>query len=85
MDSAGDYFTDSCLGPGSSSDIQRRNSQGVAVTHRVPPLIEEYNKYISGVDVVDQIKKDVGVDTLHATKKYTVRMFEVLWSMVLSQ
>ena len=40
---------------------------------------------MGGVDVFDQIRKDFGVYTLHATLKYTVRMFEVLWSMILSQ
>ena len=40
---------------------------------------------MGGVDVYDQVRKKNGNDTQHATMKYTVRMFEVLWYMCLSQ
>jgi hypothetical protein len=48
-------------------------------------MVFEYNTFMGGVDVFDQIRKKNGNDTQHPTKKYTVRMFEVLWSMCLSQ
>ena len=37
------------------------------------------------VDIFDQIRKMFGVDLTNATKKWTVRIFEILWSMVLAQ
>ena len=40
---------------------------------------------MGGLDVFDQVRKKNMNDTQHATMKYTVRMFEVVWSMCLSQ
>lgn len=37
------------------------------------------------MDVFDQIRKAFGVDLQNATRKYTVRMFKILWSMCLAQ
>jgi hypothetical protein len=85
MDSCGVYFIDSSHGPGDSQQIFRKNPQGLPVPHQVPAMISEYNKFMGGVDVFDQVRKRNGNDTQHATKKYTVRMLEVLWSMCLSQ
>ena len=44
-----------------------------------------YNMYRHAVDVFDQIRKAFGVDLQTATRKYTVRMFKILWSMCLAQ
>jgi hypothetical protein len=85
MDSSAVYFIDSCLGPGYSKEIFRRNPQGEPIGYQVPEMVFEYNTFMGGVDVFDQIRKKNGNDTQHPTKKYTVRMFEVLWSMCLSQ
>ena len=85
MDSTAVYFIDSCLGPGFAAQILRRNSQGVPIPYQVPSMIAEYNKFTGGVDVFDQIRKGFGVDTLHATKKWTVRMLEILFSVIMSQ
>jgi hypothetical protein len=85
MDSSAVFLIDSCLGPGYSKQIFRRNSQGEPVGYQVPEMIVDYNCFMGGVDVFDQIRKIFGIDTEHATKKYTVRMFEVLWSMILAQ
>ena len=48
-------------------------------------MIGEYNKFIGGSDVFDEVRKKTEYDVQHMTKRYTVRMFEVLWSMCLSQ
>ncbi len=48
-------------------------------------LISLYNKYMHGVDVFDQIRKLFGIDLAHPTKKYTVRVFEILYLMILGQ
>jgi hypothetical protein len=85
MDSAGVYFIDPMYGPGEQSEISRKNSTGVRVPFRVPKLISMYNKYMHGVDVFDQIRKLFGADLVHPTKKYTVRVFEVLYSMIMGQ
>ena len=37
------------------------------------------------VDVFDQIRKYFGIDLTHRTMKYTIRLFEILWSMILAQ
>ena len=52
---------------------------------QVPSMIAEYNKFMGGVDAFDQIRKGFGVDTLHATKKWTLRMLEKLFFMIMSQ
>ena len=85
MDSSAVYFIDSCLGPGWDAQILRRNPQGVPMPFKVPSMITEYNKFMGGVDVFDQIRKGFSVDTLHATKKWTLRMLEILFSMIMSQ
>ena len=85
MDSAGVYFVDSCLGAGNRGRISRKNSDGVSINYDVPEAIAAYNKNMGGVDVFDQIRKDMGVDTRHGTIKWTARMFEGLWSMILTQ
>jgi hypothetical protein len=85
MDSCGVYFIDSSHGPGNIQDIFRKNSQGQPIPYRVPAMIGDYNSFMGGVDVFDQVQKKNGNGVQHATKKYTVRMFEVLWSMCLSQ
>jgi len=85
IDSAAVYFIDCALGPGEFNNIHRRNHLGDPVPYPVPQMIVEYNKFMGGVDVFDQVRKCFGVDTLHATSKYTLRMFEVLWSMAVSQ
>ena len=79
MDLSAVYFIDSCLGPGWDAQILRRNSQGVPMPFQVPSMIAEYNKFMGGVDVFDQIGKGFGVDTLHATKKWTFRMLKILF------
>ena len=38
-----------------------------------------------GVDVWDQIRKDFGIDLAHRTAKWTVRIFEICWSMLMTQ
>jgi hypothetical protein len=85
MDSCGVYFIDSSHGPGNTQEIFRKDRQGNPIPYQVPAMIGEYNKFMGGVDVFDQVRKKNGNDVQHATKKYTVRMFEVLWSMCLSQ
>lgn len=51
----------------------------------MPMFIKFYNMYMHAVDVVDQLRKFFGVDMQNATRKYTVRVFEILWSMILTQ
>lgn len=85
MDSCGVYFIDSSHGPGTTQNIFRKNPQGIRIPYQVPAMIGEYNSFMGGVDIFDQVRKKNGNDVQHSTKKYTVRMFEVLWSMILSQ
>ncbi len=85
MDSAGAYFIDPIYGPGERSEIYRKNSTGERIAFKVPKLISMYNKCMHGVDVFDQIRKLFGVDLAHPTKKFTVRVFEILYSMILGQ
>lgn len=85
MDSAGVYFIDPVAGPGVVQSITRRNAIGTPIEYRVPAMIAMYNQYMHGVDVFDQVRKMFGCDLTHATKKYTVRVFEILFSMILGQ
>jgi hypothetical protein len=85
MDSSLVYFIDPMYGPGEVADITRKDSTGERITYQVPRLISDYNRYMHGVDVFDQIRKLFGCDLVHATKKYTVRVFEILFSMVMGQ
>jgi hypothetical protein len=85
MDSAGVYFIDPMTGPGRVKTIYRKNAQGIPVPYQVPEFIGLYNDYMHGVDVFDQVRKMFGCDLTHATKKYTVRVFEILFSMILAQ
>ena len=72
-------------GPGQTAQITWRNSQGVVGFFLVPLFIVWYNMFMHAVDVFDQIRKLFGVDLTHATKEWTVRVFEILFSMVLAQ
>ena len=36
-------------------------------------------------DVWDQIRKDLGIEVAHRTGKWTVRMLEICWSMIMAQ
>ena len=85
MDSCGVYFIDSSHGPGNSQEIFRKNPQGQPIPFQVPAMIGEYNKFMGGVDVFDQVRKKNGNDVQHATLKYTVRYNEILWSMCETQ
>lgn len=85
MDSAGVYFIDPAIGPGHAENITRKNVVGTRITFRVPSMIAMYNRYKHGVDVFDQIRKGFGCDLDHPTRKYTVRVFEILFSMILAQ
>ncbi len=84
MDSSLVYFIDPIFGPGRTANITRR--QGADhVVFLVPFFIVIYNMYMHAVDVFDQIRKYFGIDLSNATKKYTVRIFEILFSMCLAQ
>jgi hypothetical protein len=85
MDSSAVFFIDPMYGPGFDDSISRKSASGDRLYFRVPKLISAYNKYIHGVNVFDQIRKLFGVDPAHASKKYSVRVFEILFSMVLGQ
>ena len=85
MDSSAVYFIDPMFGPGHRAEVSRRSSTGDRMTYHVPRLISSYNTYMHGVDVFDQVRKYFGVDLAHPTKKYTVRVFEILFSMILGQ
>lgn len=85
MDSSAVFFIDPIYGPGECTEISRKNSAGESIIFRVPKLISVYNQYMHGVDVFDQVRKLFGVDLAHATRKYTVRVFEILFSMALGQ
>ena len=85
MDSAGVYFLDNISGPANPSAITRKDPQGRALVFQVPKMICLYNKYMHGVDVFDQIRKNFGCDLNHRTSKWTVRYFEILFSMILAQ
>lgn len=85
MDSAGVYFIDTITGPGKRDQVSRKNAIGSSISYQVPSMIALYNRYMHGVDVFDQIRKAFGCDLSHATVKYTVRVFEILFSMILAQ
>ena len=85
MDSSGVYFIDPMFGPGHQAAISRKNAQGLRMVFQVPLFILRYNEKMHSVDVVDQIRKAFAVDLSHATRKYTVRMMEILFSMILAQ
>ena len=84
MDSALVYFIDPMYGPGKTSFISRTLKK-VVTDFLVPQFIHFYNKYMHAVDVVDQQRKLFGVDLLNATRKFTVRIFEIMWSFILVQ
>ena len=84
MDSALVYFVDPCYGPSFDSDISRKNGRD-RVTFRVPFFILVYNGNMHAVDVMDQMRKYFGMDLSNATKKYTVRFFEVAFSLGITQ
>ena len=48
-------------------------------------MLVKYNNEMGAVDVVDKIRMKNANDVQHATKKYTVRYFEVIWSFDVSQ
>lgn len=85
MDSAGVYFIDTITGPGKKDQVSRKTLIGSSLSYQVPSMIALYNRYMHGVDVFDQIRKVFGCDLSHATVKYTVRVFEILFSMILAQ
>ena len=86
MDSGAVFFIDPITGPGKVLPISRRKkADGTSETYRVPGLITLYNQNMHAVDVFDQIRKSFGIDLTHGTKKYTVRVFEILFSMILAQ
>jgi len=85
MDSAGVFFIDPITGPGRQAIIVRKNPLGLPVQFTVPLMIVLYNKYMHAVDVFDQVRKNFGCDLSNATKKCTVRVFEILFSMCLAQ
>ncbi len=85
MDSASCYFIDPVAGPGNQEVISRKSTQGDRLNFNVPSFIVLYNRYMHAVDVFDQVRKMFGCDLTNGTKKYTVRMFEILWSMILAQ
>ena len=85
MDSSLVFFIDPMFGPARADKITRKGSGGEIFNFTVPLFILMYNLYMHAVDVFDQIRKAFGVDLQNATRKYTVRVFEILWSMCLAQ
>jgi hypothetical protein len=85
MDSAAVYFVDSAYGSGNMQAIQRKNAEGQRVEFVVPAAIENYNNGMHGADVWDQIRKDFGTDLVHRTSKWTVRMLEIFWPLIITQ
>jgi hypothetical protein len=83
--SAAVYFVDSAYGSGSMQPIQRKDQNGQRVNFVVPAAIPEYNNGMHGADVWDQIRKDFGIDLLHPTSKWTLRIFEIFWSLITTQ
>jgi hypothetical protein len=67
------------------SIIHRKDANGQRIPYVVPAAIPEYNNSMHGADVWDQIRKDFGMDLLHRTGKWTVRIFEILWSFIVTQ
>ena len=65
--------------------IQRKNADGQRVDFVVPAAIPEYNNGMHGADVWDQIRKDFGTDLRHPTSKWTLRIFEIFWSLIMTQ
>ena len=47
-----------------------------------PEGIPQYNWGMHGVDIWDQLRKYFGIDLDHRTGKWTLRIFEILWSMI---
>ena len=68
-----------------SSEVFFSSANTKTLHYQVPKMIDYYNKYMHAVDVFDQIRKMFGVDLTHKTFKYTVRVFEILFSMILAQ
>lgn len=85
MDSSGVYFIDPMCEPCSMETIYKKDSTGIRVPFQVPKLVVMYNKYMHAVNVVDQIRKFFGADTIRPTLKYTVRMFEIVFSFLCGQ
>ena len=38
-----------------------------------------------GADVWDQIRKEFGIDLVHRTGKWTIRIMEICWSLIITQ
>jgi hypothetical protein len=85
MDSASVYFIDGMYGPFQHGILVRKNALGDPVHYTVPHLVIQYNKYMHAVDVFDQMRKMFGADLLHRTAKWTVRLFEIMWSFIMAQ
>ena len=66
-------------------EFHRKNSTGQKVAFEVPEMIVLYNNNMHAVDVFDQIRKFFGVDLSHKIFEWTVRMMEILFSMILRQ
>lgn len=84
MDSSPVFFVDVMWGPGEVTSITRESAQGQLVLYQVPKLIDYYNKYKHVWNMFHQMRQNFGVDPTLALK-YTVRIFEILFSMILTQ
>lgn len=84
MDSSVSYIIDTAYGGSATSPMIRREG-ATARTLTVPTAIAMYNKYMGGVDQMDQMRNGIyGIEMKGRTLKWTVRFFECLLSFCLS-
>ena len=84
MDNGACYFIDSAYGPDAPHNIARRPRRSqTRINLQVPLAIVMYNQKMGGVDQKDQVDANIHQDQSFRVSKWTTRMFEVLFRMLL--
>ena len=86
MDSGAMYMIDTVYGCDKMGVMKRHDTGGEMQTQPAPRAIIEYNNYMGGVDRFDHIHNGFyGVETGRRTIKWTLRFYEAMLSICVSQ
>ena len=83
MDSALFFMGDTAYGPYHKEMMRRRSGANIE-EYQVPKAVNVYNKYMNGVDVVDQLSWGDFNVTTHRSKRWTLRYLEALWGLTIT-